>query len=261
MDDQPDNANKERFAKVHHLVIEHYLTDIGAYGLAVFVVISHHANAKGKAWPSVRRMAGRLKISERTVNRMIGRLAKAGLIHVKREALKGGGCRNIYTILPLSDYEAFSKATELRAQSAPESLSKTTDVRRNKTHRKTRPIGEQDPDLFATDGSITEREQPRKARDELFETLVEVTGSDPVVSGSYIGRVRKALLSAEPPFTSADVRQLIELAPRIIPNFRPGPVTLGFIEQFIGRVRAPVESVNTPNRPQGQTRSHGSFRI
>jgi hypothetical protein len=81
--------------------------------------------------------------------------------------------------------------------------------------------------------------KPRRgrARDELFDVVAEVTASDPKASGSYIGRVCKALRSADPPYTAAEVLRLVEIAPVELPWLK-GRLTLGLVEQFIGRVRA-----------------------
>lgn len=73
--------------------------------------------------------------------------------------------------------------------------------------------------------------------DELFDAVAEVTASDPKVSGSHIGRVCKALRSADPPYTPAEVRRFAAIAPG---NFawHKGQLTLGMIEKYIGIVRA-----------------------
>ncbi len=87
----------------------------------------------------------------------------------------------------------------------------------------------------------------RKAgnRDELFIALAEVTASDPAVSASHIGRVRKALLAADPPYTAADVRRFAGLVPERLP-WHKGRISLGLVEKHIGEVRAPSLSPQTP---------------
>jgi hypothetical protein len=259
---EPGGNGKGCFSRVHNLVIDAYLPELGVFGLAVYLVLVRHANNRGKSWPSVQRMAGRLKVSTRTVNRAIAGLQTVRLVHVERRALIGGGCRNIYTVLPLSDYESFCKATQVRYQSAPQSLCKATVARQNKTQKKTRPK-EQHPEVATAKPSpsrseplwtpsaqkkcsdeapdTTERDgatkMPPRAPDELFDAVAKVTASDRKASGAYIGRVCKALRSADPPYTAAEVLALPGKASEL-PWFKGGFLTLGFVEKFIGLVRA-----------------------
>jgi hypothetical protein len=79
-----------------------------------------------------------------------------------------------------------------------------------------------------------------RPRDELFDAIAEISGVDPKVSGSHIGKVRSALLKADPPYTPAEVR----LVPAAIARHGLGvAVTLGVIEKYIGWTRrAPAGS-------------------
>lgn len=84
--------------------------------------------------------------------------------------------------------------------------------------------------------TATTARKPRE-RDELFDTLAEITSSDPVVSGSHIGRVCTALRSADPPYTSADLRRFVEIAPTEL-AWLTGRITLGIVEKYIGCLRS-----------------------
>lgn len=47
-----------------------------------------------------------------------------------------------------------------------------------------------------------------RAPDELFDAIVAVTGCDPSVNGSHVGRVKKVLLAADPPYTPAEILRM-----------------------------------------------------
>jgi len=76
-------------------------------------------------------------------------------------------------------------------------------------------------------------------RDELFDAVAEVTGTDPMVSRSHIGRVCHLLVKANPPYTAAEVRafgaRYAELCPWSVD--KNIPLTLGVIEKHIGQLR------------------------
>jgi uncharacterized protein YdaU (DUF1376 family) len=80
-----------------------------------------------------------------------------------------------------------------------------------------------------------------KPRDELFDAIAEVTGSDVKANASHIAKVKKLLLSAEPPYTPAEVRRFADPAfcERELPWLQGRRPTLGEIEKNIGRVRNP----------------------
>ena len=82
------------------------------------------------------------------------------------------------------------------------------------------------------------RQQPAtktpRPRDELFDAIAEITGSDPQASGSHVGKVAAALRRAEPPYTPAEVRAL---PAALAAGGLTVPVTLGVVEKYIGWVR------------------------
>jgi len=89
-------------------------------------------------------------------------------------------------------------------------------------------------------GQNGKQRKPR-ARDLLFDAIAAVTGSDPRASGSFIGKVRAALASAEPPYTPEEVR----LFPAVWAAAGMGvPVTLGVLSKHIGWVRNPPGGTN-----------------
>lgn len=96
--------------------------------------------------------------------------------------------------------------------------------------------------------------KPPKPRDELFDAVCDVTGSDPKVSGSHVGKVCKALRSADPPYTADEVRRWGELV--VAEGWCSGKPPLGHVEKRIGTIRdkAHVEAVQ--RGPPGRNGHH-----
>lgn len=134
---------------------------------------------------------------------------------------------------------AADKPPHVASQSAPETLgtpSATTDT--------------------ASDTPASVRHKPR---DELFDAVAVVTASDPKASGSHIGRVCKALRSADPPYTADEVRRWAEIVRA--EGWMQGYPSLGYLEKNIGKVRAPpAPQPKSQPKPKGANRDT-SFRI
>lgn len=75
----------------------------------------------------------------------------------------------------------------------------------------------------------------KEQRNAMFDAVAEVTGSDPKVSGSHIGRVVKLLLSADPPYEPGEIFALPEAIKKRRLNFT---LTVGALEKYIGWVRS-----------------------
>jgi len=86
-----------------------------------------------------------------------------------------------------------------------------------------------------------------KARDELFDAVCEVTGSDPKVSASHVAKVCKALRSADPQYTPDEVRRF-RAEVNTWKNFT-GPPSLGLLAERIGLVRAKKDERNGKASP------------
>jgi hypothetical protein len=98
------------------------------------------------------------------------------------------------------------------------------------------------PQDFAQAKPQPEKSKPPRQRDELFDAVVAVTEADPKVNGPHIGRVCKALRSADPPYTPADVARLPAAIAAAGLDFR---VTVPVVEKWIYLVRAaPRPSAN-----------------
>jgi hypothetical protein len=77
-------------------------TTVSGNDLLVLLAIADHANdTGGGAWPSVRTLAAKVRVDERSVRRILRRLEVAGLIRADINAGPGGA--NVYTILMAPD--------------------------------------------------------------------------------------------------------------------------------------------------------------
>ncbi len=101
---------------------------------------------------------------------------------------------------------------------------------------------------------------PRKRKpDALFAAVAEVTASDPIASGSHIGRVCKALRSADPPYTPDEVRAW---ADKIRTEWNlPDHPGLGMLEKYIGRIRSGPLPPPRPGARQGKRSESVADRV
>jgi hypothetical protein len=79
---------------------------------------------------------------------------------------------------------------------------------------------------------------PKKLQDDLFNAVVKVTGADATTSAAHIVKVCKILLTAEPPYTPAEVLLLPRAVEKRGLDFT---ITVGCIPKYIGWVRQPIE--------------------
>ena len=67
--------------------------------IAVYLYLEDRANAKGECWPSLKRMAEDLKLSQSTLRRGIKDLERAKLLETKQRYRTNGGKSSLcYTI-------------------------------------------------------------------------------------------------------------------------------------------------------------------
>ena len=94
------------------------------------------------------------------------------------------------------------------------------------------------------------KDKPKKprVRNLLFDAVAEVTGSDPVVTGSHVAKIAGLLGTAEPPYSPEEVhefgRRFVEFCPWSKIDNRGRP-TLGELEKNIGKVRATPVKIST----------------
>jgi hypothetical protein len=91
--------------------------------------------------------------------------------------------------------------------------------------------------------------KPRKP-DLLFDALAVVTGTDPTSGAAHIGRVKKLLLLADPPYSHEEILRMGEpdWQAKETPWVKDRRITLGEVEKYHGRVR-----MTAPQKPQKTT--------
>jgi hypothetical protein len=272
--------------RVPNALLDVYGERLGANGIAVYVALARYYP---RIFPGLKKVAALTGLCERSVMRAIRALEAAGIIRVERQSGKGN---RYQCILVTGDCE--SPVNQGHGTGDCESPDQCTTVTTPVTHshpNKTylrRPTNNTSQQDIAADGpppvppkrsetlqALGEGQSPsetildtsdtsnpkKRQRDELFDAVAEVTASDPKASGSFVGRVCKALRSADPPYTPEEVRRFAANVQRES-WWQGGPPSLGYIEKNIGRVRAqqtpPGQNNRTPRGPThaAQRRSH-----
>ncbi|MFP5511714.1 MAG: helix-turn-helix domain-containing protein [Alphaproteobacteria bacterium] len=83
------SANPNRWGRIPAWWLDH--PDLDADGLAVLAALSTYADDTGVCWPSQATLAGKLKRSRPTVNRILGRLEAIGLVAIEHRRSASGG--------------------------------------------------------------------------------------------------------------------------------------------------------------------------
>ncbi|MBF5094732.1 helix-turn-helix domain-containing protein [Azospirillum sp. INR13] len=83
------SANPNRWGRIPAWWLDH--PDLDADGLAVLAALSTYADDMGVCWPSQATLAGKLKRSRPTVNRILGRLEALGLVAIEHRRSASGG--------------------------------------------------------------------------------------------------------------------------------------------------------------------------
>lgn len=227
--------------RVQCSLIRDHGSAIGPLGIAVYACLAFHANQDGRCWPSRKRIAEEIGASLSTVKRTLPLLQEHGLITFHPSA---GKLVNVYQLTGFHGTGSVGTGSNRPLNGFPQTPQRVP------TDPLTRPKNQtQEPDPLSPDEPATEKtlfqesqskrsDKPRKLtkRDELFDAVAEVTASDPRASGSFIGRVCKALREAEPAYSAAEVSRL----PGILEKRGFSlPLTLGTIPKYIGWTRSP----------------------
>ena len=83
------SVNPNRWGRIPAWWLDH--PDLDADGLAVLAALSTYADDMGVCWPSQATLAGKLKRSRPTVNRILGRLEALGLVSIEHRRSASGG--------------------------------------------------------------------------------------------------------------------------------------------------------------------------
>lgn len=114
------------------------------------------------------------------------------------------------------------------------------------------PDQEEDCGVPPPDGQPAQR-----PRDEIFDFLLNLTGSNARAHGSRIGKLKKWLLESDPPHTMDEIRTLGDpgFLARELGFLRGTKPNLNQIESVIGRIRSPssCQTKLSGGRPHGVT--------
>ena len=201
------------------------LKDFRGSRLHIFLDICLHINESGWAWPNLKTICRETGYSRDTVMSEIEYLAKnTGVLEVTRSRGKVNRYRPSYAAYGQSGkfrpVGAIPTTSEQPVGATPTTTSGShSDSKKNhkkKNHKEKEPVGAGKP----------------RPRDELFDTICEVCKVDTSIkgNGSSVGTVKNALLSADPPYTPADVRRYAHLTWH-------KPPTIWQLKQEIGIVR------------------------
>ena len=108
---------------VENSVLDEHGSSLGPFGLAVYFTLARLANNETQStFPSQRRIARLIRVSERKVRDALNLLAKLQLIEItSRESVNGDRDTNEYTLLSLNKSESdadVSKISQLNAVEA-----------------------------------------------------------------------------------------------------------------------------------------------
>jgi hypothetical protein len=273
-----DNANGSTpvwWFRLDQRIVREFGEGIGPIGIALYACLASYADEGGLCYPSCGTLAKNLGVTRQTIISYVAKLESAGLLRAEKRR----GQRNFFRILLIPDKRWWSTSLTGSANGRAGGCQPGLQVGVNgvdrgvndvNTHLSTSltltiPI-KQDPinktQLTSCGPEVAKKSSqekpPRKTRprDDLFDTIAEVTGAEPTLNGSEIGKVCAALRKADPPFTTADVRRLVEIMPNEMPWFE-GRITIGMIQKHIGRVRAtPVQSPSPSRKDQHHGRGN-----
>lgn len=101
-----EDRRRRGFFQIDNLIIDEYAPQLGAYGVAVYNVLSRFANRKGECFPSQATIAKRLDMSRMQVSREITKLKVLGLIEVHPQYGPNGEQRaNLYILCDIPTAE------------------------------------------------------------------------------------------------------------------------------------------------------------
>jgi hypothetical protein len=181
--------------------------------------------------------------TSRTVWRWLEALAKMECVNIKNVS-------NRCSIITVCNYNVYQddKDTQCPAGVQPVSSRCPAGVQPVSTEEEDKNLRKKERKTN-TSPPATAETKTKRPPDELFDAIAEVTGSDPKASGSHIGKVRKSLLSADPPYTAEEVRRWLTVIQG--EGWMNGRPSLGYLEQSIGKVRAaPLPSTNGRKSPE-----------
>lgn len=276
------------FYKVPNAMMMTHGRELGPTGIAVYSSLACHADKQGTSWPSYGYIAREIGASRGSVIKAIKKLEDLGLVVVIRRR----NTSNLYALSSTSPTASspHPPGSPGGHRSTPGELGVVhpahppgspgghepypvnhTQLNQHAADEPPRAVGGASPDnprrsetlrgpswnRFSDTASDTpDTSASGKApsnRDELFDAVAQVTGSDRLASGSHIGRVCKNLRKASPPYSPDEVRTWAALVQG--EGWFTGFPSLGHLEKTIGRVRArPPATTRAPRETDEQAR-------
>lgn len=101
------DGRRRHFFILDNAFIDDCGEEIGVYGIAVYALLARHADGNGLAFPGLKRISEKLKISRSTVLRTLKVLEDAGMVKIERGEKNGTVNRYI-----LNDVEDWKKVSQ-----------------------------------------------------------------------------------------------------------------------------------------------------
>ncbi len=87
------------FAKIEHSFIDELAPQLGAYAIAVYMVLKRHSDASGYCYPSLSTIAAKIGASVPTVTKALKKLSAFGLLEWRNDnASSGARTSNVYRV-------------------------------------------------------------------------------------------------------------------------------------------------------------------
>lgn len=182
-----DMRHKEKF-EIDDFYLNGFAKKCGIYATGVYISLCRHANKEQQCWPSIKKIAEELNISEKQVSRSLAILEKNKIIFKKRMGKK---LNNRYVLLDKSEWTGspfttdsqsdhlrtdspiHSKESQLRTTHSKEAIPSIAGKEINSLIEKFKPINPFYERLFAntTQRGALERLFKKMGRDKLEEIL------------------------------------------------------------------------------------------
>lgn len=246
--------------------------------LNVLLCLADHSNDDGVCWPSIERISQRSRISRRETQYILKELETRGYITIHREPGRSNyfiihaqpvqsvapvqpiapvqpvaphPCSPLHPpVQPIAHESSLEPSSESlfpdAAQTPPAAPVKPASIRKGKRASKPEPVAAS--------------EKAERPRDLLFDALAEVCGLDPSIktNASQIGKAKRELTGADPPYTETHVRNFGKWW--LSDDWRKRNTPIPSVPQLLQKIAqgahytngdaraAPVQSADTPGQ-------------
>lgn len=189
----------------------------------------------------------------RTVWRWLEAIEKMGCISLENVS-------NRATMVSVCNYATYQDVNESDVQADVQPVSNRcptgvqADVQPVSTNKEVNNLEEiKEEKKDNTSASTPTVEKPKRVRERchLWDAIVAVTGADQTLkpTAAHIGRVKKTLLAANPPYTAEDVLALPAIAAKQMTWAAGRVLTLGEVEKYIDKVRGGGVQIGASGKP------------